>query len=147
MLKTEVFAYASRSKAKAKPRRPTSTCSSTRTALIGERIWTEIEPGTQSNLVYQVAQRLTTLRHGQSLREDDRAIEFWRSKENLRNAFLCDLNIGLMKCGRVQWQEAEETRKDFNIALIHQDKKFFISEPFKVTQDAISLILHYRTMY
>ena len=30
-LKTEVFAYASRSKAKAKPRRPTSTCSSTRT--------------------------------------------------------------------------------------------------------------------
>ena len=47
------------------------------------------------------------------------------------------LNIGLMKCGSVIWQEAEETRKDFNIVLIHQDKKFFISELFKVIQDAI----------
>ena len=61
---------------------------------------------------------------------------------------LSDLNIGLMKSGRVQWQKAEETRKDFYIGLIHQDKKFLISELFKVIlQDAISLILHYRTMY
>ena len=88
MLKTEVFAYASRSKAKAKPRRPTSTCSSARTVLIGERIWTDIEPGTQSNLVYQVAQRLTTLRHGQLLREEDGAIEFWRLKDCLRRDFV-----------------------------------------------------------
>ena len=29
----------------------------------------------------------------------------------------------------------------------HQDKKFFISELFKVIQDAFPLILHYRTMY
>ena len=36
---------------------------------------------------------------------------------------LCTLNTGLMKCGRVQWQEAEETRKDFIIVLIRQDKK------------------------
>ena len=39
----------------------------------------------------------------------------------------------------------EET-KDFNIVLIHQDKKFFTSELFKVIQDAISLVLHYMTM-
>ena len=58
-----------------------------------------------------------------------------------------DLNIGLMKSGRVPWQKAEETRKDFNIVLIHQDKKFFISELFKVIQDAIPLILHYRTTW
>ena len=45
-----------------------------------------------------------------------------------------------------RWQEAEVTRKDFNIVLIRQDKKFFFSELFKVIQDAISLILHYRTM-
>ena len=50
---------------------------------------------------------------------------------------LCNLNIGLMKSGRVQWQKAEEIRKYFNIVLIHQDKKFFISELFKVIQDAI----------
>ena len=60
---------------------------------------------------------------------------------------LCTLNIGLVKSGRVQWQEAEETREDLNIVLIHQDKKFFISELFKVIQDAITLILNCRTMY
>ena len=51
----------------------------------------------------------------------------------------------LMKCGRAKWQEAEATRKDFNIVLIYQDKKFFITELFKVILDAIPLILHYRT--
>ena len=37
------------------------------------------------------------------------------------------LNVGLMKCGRTKWQEAEATRKDFNIELTRQDKKFFLS--------------------
>ena len=59
---------------------------------------------------------------------------------------MCILNIGLMKSGRAQWQKEEETRKDFSIVLILQEK-FFTSELFKVIQDAISLILHYRTMY
>ena len=86
----------------------------------------------------------TLLRHGHLPREDDGAIEFWRLNEYLRNDF--------MQCQhwsdeRVQWQKAEGTRKDFNIVLIHQDKKFLISELFKVIQDAISLILHYRTVY
>ena len=35
-----------------------------------------------------------------------------------------------MKCGRVEWQEAEAIRNDFIIVLIHPDKKF-ISELFK----------------
>ena len=59
---------------------------------------------------------------------------------------LSTLNIGLMMYGRVQWQEAKATRKDFNTVLTSQDRKFFISELFKVIQDAISLILHYRKM-
>ena len=41
------------------------------------------------------------------------------------------LSIGLMKCGRAKWQEAEATRKKFNIVLTRQEKKFFISEIFK----------------
>ena len=48
-LNTDVFAFASRSKAKAKPRRPTSACSSTRTVPIRERIWIDIEPGAQGD--------------------------------------------------------------------------------------------------
>ena len=79
---------ASRSKANAKPRRRTSVCSSTRTAPICERIWTDIEPGTQLNIAYAVSKQLSTLlRHGHLSREDDRAIEFWRIKEYLRNKF------------------------------------------------------------
>ena len=78
-LKTSVLAFASRPKAEARQRRSTSACSSTRTVPICERRWTDIEPGTQSNLAYPVAKRLTTLlRHGQLPREEDGAIEFWR---------------------------------------------------------------------
>ena len=55
---------------------------------ICETIWTDIEPGTQSNIAYPVAKRLTTLlRHGQLPREEDGAIEFWRLKDCLRNEF------------------------------------------------------------
>ena len=56
------------------------------------------------------------------------------------------LNIGLTICGRARWQKAEATRKDFNIVLTRQDKNFFISDLSKVIQDAIPLILHFRTM-
>ena len=87
-LKTNVLAFASRLKAAAKPRRPTSAFSSTRIVLICERLWTDIGPGTQSNLAYPVAKRLNTLlRHGQLPREEDLAIEFWRLKDYLRNKF------------------------------------------------------------
>ena len=75
-LKTDVFAFASQSKAQAKPRTPTSACSSTRIVPIRERIWTDIEPGARSNQAYPVAKRLNTLlRHGQLPREEDGAIE------------------------------------------------------------------------
>ena len=146
-LKTNVLAFASRSKAKARSRRRISACSSTRSVLICERSWTDIEPGTYSNIAFPVSKRLTTLlRHGDLPREEDGAIEFWRSKDCVFDTNLRTLSIGLMTCGRVKWQQAEETRKDFNIVLIHQDKKFFISELFKVIQDAILLTLHYGTM-
>ena len=87
-LKTNVPAFASRSKANAKPRRSTSACSSTRTVPICERIWTDMEPGTQSNIAFPVSKRLTTfLRHGQLPREEDGTIEFRRLKDYLRNEF------------------------------------------------------------
>ena len=53
-LKTNVLAFASRSKAKATPRRSTSAYSSTRTVLFCERFWTDIEPGTYSNIAFSV---------------------------------------------------------------------------------------------
>ena len=59
--KTEEFAFASRSKAVAKPRRLTSACSSARTVPIHGRPWIDIEPGAQSDQEYPVAKRLNTL--------------------------------------------------------------------------------------
>ena len=58
---------------------------------------------------------------------------------------LCFVIIGLTKSGGAAWQEEEETRKDFSIVLILQEQ-FCTSELFKVIQDAISLILLYKTM-
>ena len=84
-LKTNVLAFASRSKAKAKPRRCTSAYSSTRPVPICERFWTDIEPGTCSNIDFPVSRRLTTL-----LRYHEKkmgAIEFWRLEDCLRNEF------------------------------------------------------------
>ena len=77
-LKTNVLAFASRSKAKARPQRRTSACSSTRTVPICERSWTDIEPETHSPIAYPVSKQLSTpLRHGHLLREDDGVIEFF----------------------------------------------------------------------
>ena len=64
-LEASVLAFASRSKAKARPRRRTSACSSTRTVPIFERSWTDIEPETCSPIAYPVSKRLSILlRHG-----------------------------------------------------------------------------------
>ena len=82
-LKTNVLAFASRSKATAKPRRRTSACSTTRTVLICERSWTDIDPETYALIAYPVS---TLLRHDH-LPQEDGEIEFWRLKEYLRNEF------------------------------------------------------------
>ena len=61
---------------------------STRTVPICERFWTDIEPQTNSPIAHPVSKRLSTLlRHGHLPREEDRAIEFWRLKDYLRNEF------------------------------------------------------------
>ena len=81
--------FACRSKARAKPRRRESAGSSTRTIPIGERIWTDVEPGEYSISDYEVSKELIRLlRHGNLPREDDGAIEFWRIKDDLQKYFL-----------------------------------------------------------
>ena len=57
----------------------------------------------------------------------------------------CIVIIGLTTNGRKPWQEDEETRKDTSIVLIRQEQSC-TSELFKVIQDAVSLIIIYRTM-
>ena len=88
-LKSNVLAFATRSKAKAKPQRRDSASSSTRTIPIGERTWADIEPHKYSLSDYPVSKKLINLlRHGSLPREDDGAIEFWRIKDYLRDHFV-----------------------------------------------------------
>ena len=87
-LKLNASDFACRSKAKARPQRRNPASCSTRTIHIGERIWTDVEPGEYSFSNYAVSKKLIhLLRHGNLPREDDGAIEFWRIQENLQNQF------------------------------------------------------------
>ena len=87
-LKSNALAFASRSKAKAKPQRRTLANPSTRTSPIGKRKWTDVEPD-YSPVDYPVSKQLSTLlRHGHLPREDDGAIEFWRIKDYLQDHFV-----------------------------------------------------------
>ena len=64
-LKTNVLAFASRSKAKTEPRRRTPADSSTKTVPISEISWTDIESENYSPIAYPVSKQLSTLlRHG-----------------------------------------------------------------------------------
>ena len=63
--------------------------SSTRTILVWERIWTDVEPGEFSISDYAVSKKLIHLRrHGRLHRENYGAIEFWRIKDNLQEHVL-----------------------------------------------------------
>ena len=137
-LKFNASDFASRSKAEAKPQKRDSASSSTRTIPIGERKWTDVEQEDYSPVAYPVSEQLgTLLRHGHLPREDDGAFEFWRIKDYLRNGFVQSQHWSDENWKSTR-QKVEETRKDFNIVLIHQDKKFCTTELFKVIQDAIS---------
>ena len=55
------------------------------------------------------------------------------------------LLIGLMRGGKHAWQQEEEIKEDSSTELMLQEQSC-TSELFKDIQDAILLILHYRTM-
>ena len=108
---------------------------------MGERIWTNVEPGEYSLSDYEVSKKLIRLhRHGSLPRDDDGAIEFWRIKDDLQEHF--------PHCPRWspdKWQKSmaggRGNKKGTSIVLIHPEQ-LSISELLKVIQDAISLIYY-----
>ena len=87
-LRSNADDFASRSKARVKPQKRYFASSSTRTKLIRERTWTDVEPGKQSLSDYPVSKKLIhLLRHGSLRRDNDGAIEFWRIKDDLQDHF------------------------------------------------------------
>ena len=104
-LKLDASDFACRSKARAKPQRREPAGPSTRTIPIGERTWTDVEPGEHSISDYEVSKKLIhLLRHGNLPREDDGAIEFWRIKDNLQKNFLHCHHWSDDKWKKQQWQ-------------------------------------------
>ena len=137
--------FAARSKAKAKPQRrePVDTPS---IIPMNERKWIDIEPGESSFSAYEISKKvINLLRHSRTVqREDDGAVQFRRIKNFLQNQFL-PKKIGRMIVGKHACQQEEERKGDISTVLIFQEQSF-TSVLFRDTLDAISLILHYRTM-
>ena len=113
---------------------------------IGERTRTDIEPQDHSLTDYSVSKKLINLvRHGSLPREDDGAIEFWRIKEYLQNHCVHSRHWSDEKWKSIM-ARGGRNKKIFQYCTDPSGQKLFISELFKVIQDAILLILHYRTM-
>ena len=119
---------AARSKAKAKPQ-PREFAGTT-TISLRERRWIDIEPSRQDLDSYDLSKKVINLhRHNQTLhREEDGAIEFCKIKFHLRN----------------HHSQAEDPNEDISIALMIWEQ-LSTSMLFKDIQEAISLILRYRT--
>ena len=89
-LKLDAKDFACRSKAKAKPQRRELACSSPITFPIDRRTWTNVEPWKYSLSYNEISKKLIhLLRHGQHVhREDDGALQFRRTRGNLKKYFL-----------------------------------------------------------
>ena len=141
-LKSNARAFASRSKANAKPQRRNSASSSTKTVPIGERTWTDIEPQDYSPTENSASKKLINLlRHGSLPREDDGAIEFRRLIDYLKNHFVHSRHWSDEKWESIM-AKGGGNKKIFQYCT----EKFFTPELFKVIQDATLLILQYRIM-
>ena len=96
---------------------------------------------------YEVSKKVIhLLRHSQKVhREEDGALHFWRRKENLQNQFPQSIHWSDDRWKACLAAGGGAKKRDCNTVLIIQEQLFF-SELFKDIQDAILLILHYRTM-
>ena len=131
----EVFAV--RSNAKAKPQRK-ELVDVPSIIPMNERKCVDIESGESSFSTYEISKKvINLLRHSQTVQRGGSRIFF---RINFHKYF-----IGRMIVGKHAYQQEEEQKGDISIVLIFQEQ-LFISELFKDIQDAISLILHYRTM-
>ena len=156
--------FASRSKAKAKPQRREPASSSTRTTLVGERTWTDVEPGEYSISDCEVSEKLIRLlRHGSLPRDTDGAIEFWRIEDNLQKHFLYCHHWSDEKWKKSLARGGGGNKKRYQYCTDSSGAILYLralqghsgrnlvdpslqDNVVKVIQDAILLILHHRTM-
>ena len=145
-LKLNAKDFACRSKAKAKPQRREPAGSSPRIVSIERRNWIDIEPGKYSFSEYEVSKKVTfLLRHSQQMhREEDEAVHFWRMKENLQSQFPQSIHWSDARWKACLAGGGGDLKKSSTVLMLQE--QLFISELFRDIQDAILLILHYKTM-
>ena len=112
-----------------------------------ERKWIDIEPGNSSLSLRTRSRRKLSIFFDTLKQYNEKKIEQFNSGEltiifrvNFHKSF-----SGLTIVGKHAWLQEEEQKGEISTAPIFQEQ-FFISELLKDIQDAISLILHYRTM-
>ena len=137
------FAYRSKAKAKPQRREPVDVPN---IIPMNERKWIDIEPGESSFSAYEISKKvINLLRHSQTVqREDDGAVQFWRIKNLLQNQF-----PQIISWSDDRWKACLSARGGAKRRYQYSSdiqEQLFISELFRDIQDAISLILHYRTM-
>ena len=146
-LQLNVNDFACRSKAKAKPQREPAGYSPSIIPM-NERNWIDIEPEEYPLSEYEVSKKVIHLvRHSQTVqRENDGAVQFWKIKNYLQNQFpqvqhwSDDRWKVCLAAGGGAKRRHQHCNDDSGIII-------YISELFKDIQDAILLILHYRTMW
>ena len=145
LLRKNASDFASRSKAKAKPQWREPAGSSTRTLPFGKRTLTDVVPGEYSLSDFDISKKLIhLLRHGSLPRENDGAIQFWRIEDNLQKHFLHCHHWSDDKWKK-NMAEGGRNKKRYQYCT-DSSGEIFTSELFKVIQDAVLLILHYKTM-
>ena len=144
---SSVKVIAARSKAKAKPQKR-ETVELPSTIPMNERKWIDIEPAEPSLSLRTRSRRKSSIFFDIIKRYNERMMEQFNSGES---SFIFGINlhkslVGRMIVGKHAWQKEEDQKEDISTALISQEQ-LFTSALFKDTQDVISLILHYRTMW
>ena len=137
-LNVKDFAY--RSRAKAKPQRRELAGYSPSIIPMNTRTWIDIEPGNHSLSAYEVSKKVIHLQ-----REEDGAVHFWRIKGNLQSQF-----PQIPHWSDNRWKACLVAGGGANRRYQYCTDDpgiLFISEFFKDIQDAILLILFYRTMW
>ena len=132
---------ASRSKAKAKPQRRELAGLSTRTIPMEERTWDRCRTRRIFNLRWCSVEEINSSSSSWKTSTSRRWWSDW-IQENWRRSSEIFTALSSLVCRA--WQE-KETRKDTTTVLILQEQSCF-SELFKVIQDAVLLILLYRTL-
>ena len=132
---------AARSKAKAKPQRREPVDVPSIIPMI-ERKWIAIEPSEPTLTAYEVSKKvISLLRHSNSTTRRRRSSSILEDQEFSSDSISTHF-IGRMIVGKHACQQEEEQNGDISTF----QEQLFISELFKHIQDAISFILHCRTM-